>query len=213
MRPIVFAIHGILTGQTSASWPDRFDAWCENVGVNAKVLKREYRAWPLPIFNVVLKNRWLARACLAELNTMAPSERPIHFVAHSNGTDIALKCVKRLAKRRIRTETLIVVGSVLQPDVFRNGVFDLVESRMLGSAVAYSSRNDGAIGAASHLPWCAYKDLGIKGWRGGGMVYQSSRIYTRRFDQFGHGCYFANGNREKTFELFCSDMGLMRGGG
>ena len=63
MRPIIVLAHGILTRQTVASWPDQFHSWLELElhGANANVLKKEYIAGPFPLWNVLVKNRLLAR--------------------------------------------------------------------------------------------------------------------------------------------------------
>ena len=64
---LVISIHGILTRQTVADWPDRFDAWCAHQQVDARVLKKEYIAGPFPLWNVLVKNRLLARGLAAEV--------------------------------------------------------------------------------------------------------------------------------------------------
>jgi len=233
MRPLLVAIHGILTSQTRADWPDRFDAWCEREGVNAHVLKKEYSAGPLPTWNVLVKNRRLAQGLAAEIELFydnrlsqmkfSADEPKIHFVAHSNGTDVALKTVKLLAARGIPTSTIVLVGSVVEPDIIKNGIYDLMHEGDLDAAVAYASAKDSALGLESKLPWCAYKDLGRRGWMVNGeeipavrantdvrTAYRvgESRIITRRFDEFDHGTYFDDTHREQTFALFRKDCGL-----
>jgi len=39
MNKLIAVIHGILTGQTEPSWPDRFDAWMFQRDRHIKVLK------------------------------------------------------------------------------------------------------------------------------------------------------------------------------
>ena len=67
MRTIIAAIHGVLTGQTDPSWPDKFDAWMLNRDPEVKVLKKEYRAGPFPRWNCWVKDPLLARSLANEL--------------------------------------------------------------------------------------------------------------------------------------------------
>lgn len=234
MKPLVVAIHGILTGRTVASWPDRFAEWCEQHGVDARIERKEYFAGPFPTWNVLVKNRILAKGLAAEVElwgaedrrpdahgmtdidqalSSAPkiARRRICFVAHSNGTDIALKAVKRLAARGIATDTIILVGSVVQPDVARNGIRELLVTKMLRRAVAYWSPSDSAIGIAGRLPWCAYKDLGKRGWmwRGAqaGQLYDMG-LYSLEFTAYDHGTYFDSTHSDSTFSYFRKDLEL-----
>lgn len=229
-RPIVVAIHGIMTGQVSVSWPDKFLAWCDG-RVDALVLKREYRALPLPMFNTLIKNRWLARSLANELELLIPDvgdqttsvgapefgdrQRKLHFVSHSNGTHIALLTIKRLAEIGVATDTAIFVGSVLHPDVVKSGIAALIGDGSLKRAFAYVSARDCALAIPRLLPWCAYKDLGRQGFTWAGNQIESISLQnppydlmTRRFDRFGHGTYFDKENIEGTFELFREDLGL-----
>jgi len=213
-----------MTGQTTASWPDKWDAWCERNGVNAHVEKKEYVAGPFPLFNTLIKNRWLAAGLVAELLQFGDGEDMIYpdisFVAHSNGTDIALRAVKALAARGVRTKTMILVGSVVEPDLWKNGVGDLLRSGMLGQAFAYSSRQDSALGIERWLPWCAYKNLGVVGWKQGDTLWPAAYVskpgcgaggllaITRPFPGYDQGTYFDAEHIESTFAQFRKDLGL-----
>jgi hypothetical protein len=238
MRPIIAAIHGIMTRQTVDSWVDRFDAWCyAQSTVSGQwaphvVVKKEYVALPLPAFNVYAKNWFKARGLAAEIEGMVnaaghvlrgevrPEDQPrIHFVSHSNGTDIALKTIRMLARRGIRTEATVFVGSVLKADVTRNGVSRLIGEGWLKRAYAYCSRKDLALAVPRLLPFCAYGHLGITGWTyGKGDRWMPEEVWlqsedrpdlvTRRYDRFGHGDYFAAENIEGTFAQFMRDLGL-----
>jgi hypothetical protein len=226
MRPLVVLAHGILTRQTVASWPDQFHAWLERNGVNATVLKKEYIAGPLPLFNVHVKNRLLARGLAAEIELFCNSDSaqddpPLYFIAHSNGTDVALKTIKRLAASGIDTHTFIAVGAVLKGDIVNNGITELLAQGHLQRAVAYSSHSDLAIRLGRHS--LGYGGCGRSGWtinddpvpwvRGSTDVHTPTvvgdgQIWTRRFDALGHGEYFSGEHRERTFQLFRKDCGL-----
>ncbi len=201
---LLYAIHGILTRQTRADWPDQFDAWCAAQAVPARVEKREYMAGPFPWWNRHVRNPRLARACVAEIAEFKRARigavRP-SFVAHSNGTDVALLAVQQLAERNIATDTLIVIGSVLHADVERNGVASLVRAGWLRRAVAYCSTSDGAISVGQ---FSTYGALGITGWTNNTLA----GIQTRWFPRYGHGDYFTDTNRERTFALIKEDLCL-----
>lgn len=222
---LIIAVHGILTRQTVADWPDHFDAWCERKGVPARVLKKEYLAGPFPLWNVLFRNRLLAKGLAAEIELfwqnfeLRNSKFEIHFVSHSNGTDIALKTIKLLARRGIATKTFIAVGSVLKSDTRKSGIAELLHEGDLGRAVAYSSDVDRAIGVGRFT--LGYGDLGRRGFHVGGqkltefLSAQSAKsadilppVYTRWFNTFGHGEYFWPEHRERTFQLFVQDCGV-----
>jgi hypothetical protein len=221
-RPIIAAVHGILTRQAVASWPDIFQAWCRGQGIEADVIKKEYVALPLPSFNVFFKNWLLARGLAAEIEAMVAIDQeadelaaPIHFISHSNGTDIVLKTIKMLARRGIRTGVAVFIGSVLRADMKRNGVLKLIGEGQLQGAFAYCSKRDGALAVPRMLPWCAYGHLGISGWTYNGEAVDSMRaahaeadIVTRRFDRYGHGTYFDREFIHSTFRRALADMGL-----
>src|SRR4051812_39489757 len=114
MPTIVAAIHGILTGQTDPSWPDKLDAWMLQRDGKVKVLKKEYVAGPFPRWNCWVKDPLLARGLANEIELFVrANEKPltpalsrsdgerenalsVWFVAHSNGAVIALLAAKRL---------------------------------------------------------------------------------------------------------------------
>lgn len=222
MRPLIIAINGILTRQTVAAWPDRFDAWCERERVEAKVLKKEYIAGPFPLWNTLVRNWLIARGLAAEIELFcdqhpasSTQHLDLHFIAHSNGTDVALKTIRLLADRGIPTATFIAIGSVLKSDIVRSRVLDLLHEGDLGRAVAYSSPNDLAIKWGR---WSlGYGGLGREGWKCWDTVLPSVKgdealsldignIYTRWF-RGGHGSYFTE-NPERTFALIRKDCGL-----
>lgn len=205
-RPaLVVAIHGILTRTTAPSWPDHLDAFLRDV----KVEKRDYVASPFAPWNVFVKNRRIAHGLADELALHYPSltrEPPaLHFVAHSNGCDIAMKTIQILAARGIRTETVILTGSVTDPDIYGSGVAQLVDAQMLGRAYAYCGDRD--LPLRLPLKW-PYRSLGREGWKLNGEAYEDVRIRTRWFLGFGHGSYFESEHRTATFTQFRSDFGL-----
>jgi len=225
---LIIAIHGILTRQTQANWPHVFQAWCARHQVNATVLTKEYEAGPIPLFNVHFQNRWLAKGLADEIELFFDDRRfpNIFFIAHSNGTDVALKTIQLLAARGIPTRAFIAVGSVLKSDIDSNGVQELVLAADLDRAISYSSNNDLAIKWGQHS--LGYGGLGRTGWtREGNPLHSVTtfgdraipagdaslqvselNIFTRRFDAFGHGDYFSTPNIDAIFASFRKDCGL-----
>jgi hypothetical protein len=146
MKPLIVAIHGILTSQTAPSWPDAFDAWMYRRDPEVKVLKKEYRAGPFPRWNCWVKDPLLARGLANEIELfLAPSSHtlpPVWFVAHSNGAVIALMATKRLMARGCWTGGLILTGAACEADLEKNGVWEWWRTGALDAAIAYSSADD-----------------------------------------------------------------------
>jgi len=215
MRAIVVAIHGILTRQTDASWPDRLDAWLFARDPEVRVLKKEYGAGPWPIWNCLVKDRLLAEGLAAELELLIKStgtdSPPVWVVAHSNGAVIALLAMQRLIAHGVWIGGLIFAGAACDANVHQNGVAGWLQTGCLGSAVAFCSREDRVLAgdvesAPTGIPrWRAwlwgkllwpYGCLGRTGWRG--MAAPDPRVRTIWFTG-GHGIYFAAEQRERTF--------------
>src|SRR5437762_930017 len=131
MHTLLVAIHGIMTNQTNASWPDRIDAWMSDRDPNIKVIKKEYSAGPFPHWNCWIKDPSLARSLANEIELFlaAPKSHegglhqstnpPIHhsappalwFVAHSNGAVIALLAAQILIQRGYTIAGIILTGA------------------------------------------------------------------------------------------------------
>jgi hypothetical protein len=216
--PIIIPINGILTGQVAVSWVDEFFTWCDRERVPALVLKREYFAHAVPALNRFWFNYKQAQAVVNEVALLCREEnRELHFVAHSNGTDIAVKAIRKLAAQDIPTTSLIVCGSVLQPDLKKNGLLELLEREDLTRAYCYCSSSDRALRFGR---WSAYSEAGRKGFRldgesvnnipalNGSSENAPLLCLNRWFPGYGHGDYFAPQHREHTFQLFRKDMGL-----
>lgn len=214
MKPrLVIAIHGILTSQTDTSWPDKFDSWCFHNAPELNVVKKEYKAGPFPRWNVWVKDPWLARGLTNEVlefcsdtdgNILETRIPEIWFVAHSNGCVIALMTVKRLIERGIPVAGIILTGGACDAIVERNGVWQWIEGRKLGKAVAFSAQDDNVV--KSKLIW-PYGHLGATGWQcmaGGHAVswVREDKAWTEWFSGYGHSGYFEPHNIQNTFQRF-----------
>src|SRR5882762_6073557 len=138
MKTLLVAIHGIMTNQTTASWPDKLDAWMFDQDPAIKVIKKEYRAGPFPRWNCRVKDPYLARSLANELELFLEPSRfnastfqpfnvcpSLWFVAHSNGAVIALLTAKLLAQRGLKIDGLILTGAACEADIAKNGVLEL----------------------------------------------------------------------------------------
>ena len=146
MSTIIAALHGIMTGQTDPSWPDKLDAWMFQRDPRVKVLKKEYRAGPFPRWNCWIKDPLLARSLANELELFlcpqpSTSNPQLWFVAHSNGAVIALLTAELLIKRGFKIGGLILTGAACEADIERNEILQWRCRGMLGSAIAASRYN------------------------------------------------------------------------
>lgn len=144
MRIILAAVHGILNSQTDPTWPDRLDAWMFQRNVQVKVVKKEYFAAASPKWNAWVKNPRLAEGLANELELLKKADETaaLWMVLHSNGTLIGLKAAKILIERGIRVDGIILVGAACPSDVRSNGVLDLIDSKKMGVAIAWSNHGD-----------------------------------------------------------------------
>lgn len=212
MRAIIAAVHGILTTQTDASWPDKLDAWMMRRDSGIKVIKKEYAAGPWPKWNCLVKDPKIARGLVAEIKLLIEPgtgrvndmvSTPIWIVAHSNGAVIALKAAKLLIEDGYRVTGLILTGAACDADVDRSGVAGWLEAEELGTAVAFCSADDQVLKKVSN-PWTRlltwpYGDLGRRGWMRDGVRYDLTGTQTQWFSG-GHSCYFQRSRINDTFE-------------
>lgn len=207
---LVVAIHGILTGQSDASWPDKFNAWCFHKLPSVSVLKKEYRAGPFPRWNVWIKDPIIARSlaneirefCVDGCGDVVDKCPEIWFVAHSNGCVISLMTIKRLVKIGIPVAGLIFTGGACSSIVEDNGIWRWVDDGNVGKAVSFSSREDRVV--KSKLIW-PYGRLGHTGWQcrlESGLLTEwvrSGKAWTEWHPGYGHSGYFKPENIQNTF--------------
>ena len=213
MKPLVIAIHGIMTSQTDASWPDKFDAWMARRDDSFKVLKKEYAMGWWPLWNVWFKDPRLARALTNEIAEFCEGSGgkiyrhpEIWIVAHSNGCVITMLTLKLLFAMGIKVKGVILTGGACEADVNATGILDWVSRGLLGVAAAFSNYDDEVV---KHKFIWPYGHLGHTGFTAGNAPFerwddarQEKIIWTDRFAGYGHSGYFAPEHREDTFERF-----------
>jgi pimeloyl-ACP methyl ester carboxylesterase len=208
---IIVAIHGILTGETSRAWQKRFEAhiWRRHPDSNIEVIGREYFAGVVPAWNVFVRNPRFADALVDLLKPYAKAGAMISFVSHSNGADIAVRAIRKLAAQTgARTNALVCIGAAIQSDVGKNGILELLTTNDLGRAVAYCSESDRTL--ATKVKW-PYGDLGRTGFLphviGLPLRYEGDvRLMTRWFPGYSHTGYFASLNEDKTYDMILRDV-------
>ena len=221
---LVSLIHGIRTGLTSRSWPQSLGPYLMQVdGVHTEAVY--YEAGPLPLWNTIIKNPRIARA----LANRIEAQREWHpelvhsIVAHSNGTDIAIRLMRELVSRGIRTRTAILTGAAIHSDVDKNGLAELIRNGHLGRAIAYSSPADTVVRHLQRIPGF-YGSLGARGferekqrtglWVEGWQPLESREVFpggrfrlvTRWFPGFSHGQYFDPAERRIAWRTIASDL-------
>lgn len=212
-KDIIVAVHGILSGLTAPAWTSAFAHHVWSRAVGADVVQRHYVAGPFPALNVWWLNRFIARYLAAELKAYAEDGADIFFVCHSNGADIVLKTIRRLAALGVRVPAAVFIGGAISCDVrtrgwgLGNGIETLLETHALGRAIAYCSAEDRAL--RSRLTW-PYGHLGRLGFRRAGVAYppdaaQAARVMTR-WSSGGHCGYFTPENATLTFDRILEDL-------
>ncbi|HRQ87339.1 MAG TPA: hypothetical protein PLA50_00970 [Bacteroidia bacterium] len=222
--PHVVAINGIRTPTTADSWPKRLIPHLESRW-HCTGEAHYYRTGPIPPVNLWFVNPRIARvlASAIEARMEEIGIHPLHLVAHSNGTNIAVSLASALARRQIRVETMLLIGSALHSDVERNGLGELVAGGHVRRAIAYCSPDDLVVRRLQNFPGF-YGSLGARGFERDGQAtglrvertqplgdeWGSDRIryVTRLFPGMGHSGYFEPGQREETFACIASDLRL-----
>lgn len=213
---VIVLLHGILCGQTVPGWQDRFEQWLWRNAAGVHVIKRRYHAGPVPVWNVFFKNHYLAKKLTAELVPFCEDGAEIHFVCHSNGADVAVKTMKRLAGMGHVVKSAIFVAGAISADVGRSGLYDLWASGACTRFFSYSAPDDWVLRFPVVWP-NGY--LGRLGFRFGNRDWKEMRnlgpavpqsvwgggFYTRWFAG-GHNNYWRSANELRTFRQLWDDL-------
>lgn len=222
--PHILLINGIRTPTTSSSWPKRLGPYLES-RFRCTTEAHYYETGPIPPWNLWITNPRIARVLGNSIEERMEEigMHPLHLVAHSNGTNIALSVANALARREIRVETMVLIGSAMHSDVEKNGLAALVTSGQVRRAVAYCSPDDHVVRRLQEVPGF-YGSLGSRGFTRGseatGLRVEGYdplgdewgtdkwRYVTRWFPGYGHGEYFEGEKRAETFGCIAGDLAL-----
>lgn len=223
-HPHIVAINGIRTPTTEDSWPKRLVPALEASHLCTGEA-HYYRTGPFAPWNFWVTNPRIAKVLASSIEARMEQIgiHPLHIVAHSNGTNIAVELAYALWKRKIRVETMVLIGSALHSDVSASGLGDLIAGGAVRRAVAYISPDDLVVRRLQAIPGF-YGSLGARGFERDGMQtglqvqgYQplglewgtdKYRYVTRTFDGYGHSDYFAEEHRAATFACVARDLRL-----
>jgi len=213
-------IHGINEGLTDPAWPWEFMAHSFSRDVFAIYQPEHYWASAMPIWNHFVTNPKYGEALAKrELLFQKKDPSPIYIAAHSNGTNIAMHMIRRLAKEGYKIEKLLLFGSTIHADVEESGLADLPVKQ----CIAYCSPRDVVAKYLEKIPKF-YGSLGAQGFQRDGKATglkikefspipsewgnEKQKFITRWFPDFGHSYYFDNKVSELTFDCMLNDLGL-----
>lgn len=212
MRLLV-AYHGIRTGLTNPNWTYRLQDWLIRNAVRAPVMITDhYKARPLPWVNW-FKNRAHGKALANRVEMLAKRQDkwlPIDMVAHSNGCNIVLNALERLADRGVIVNRVIFIAGAIDNNPLQNGLMDLAIGGYLSRAEAWWSRSDKIIGMPSVVKW-PYGDLGHTGWvnDAGNPLPAAHPVFPGvERPGYGHCGWFAPEHIESTFEEIATALSI-----
>ena len=205
--PLLVAVHGVLSGITQPSWTSDLAHWLWRKASGFRIIERHYAAGPFPLLNCFFLNPFLSRWLAAELKPFAEDGASISFVSHSNGADIVVRTIRRLARLGVKVDTAVFIGAAISCDVRRSGIEALLESGSLGRVIAYCAADDFVL--SSKLTW-PNGHLGRLGFRKAGKAYPpdaqlATRVMTR-WSTGGHSNYFTPERIGDTFTRLAEDL-------
>lgn len=218
---IVVAIHGIMTGRSEPTWPERLEIRLAQTQPQARVLTDHYNAGPTPRLNWFLFNPMQGDSIadwVAHWHTQTPDAR-VFFVAHSNGCDIARRAMIELDRQHsIKTQTAVLVSAPLPETTKGIGLRPLLDNGSLQRLICYVGSRDSVLGAAPTIsrPWrylgriarWPYGNLGQQGLRDadetleGNAGTPTAKAVNRVFADWGHCDFFPLGNTDRIAETF-----------
>lgn len=227
--PHIISINGIRTPTDHDSWPKRLGPYLES-RYRCTSEAFYYRTGPIAPWNLWVVNPHIAKVLASSIESRMNEIglHPLHLVAHSNGTNIAVALAAALESRGIRVETMVLIGSALHSDVERNGLGKLISAGQVRRVVAYCSADDLVVRRLQSVPGF-YGSLGSRGFERGGEATglrevgpqdlgkewgtDRYRFVTRWFPQYGHSDYFALDHRLETYTCIARDLGLVEATG
>lgn len=233
-KVLIVAIHGILTGRSSPTWPERLEIWAAERFVHASVLTDHYTAGPFPLWNCFVQNP-RAAASIAQVveEWLEASEHhvDVHFVAHSNGCDIVRRAAIELMDRGHQVQSILMVSGPVSDSVAGMGLASYLDEGVLDRLVVYAADKDAVLAPRPswRKPWTflsamarwPYGNAGKVGLTDGDVWVQNAgpviaadvNSATRFFPGWGHGDFFPGSNPGRsagTFDLITRDLHLSK---
>ena len=167
--------HGILTGDSSPSWPEFGTAFFAARHPQVQTVNTEYYELPLPRLAAV-RNPKRSRNLVRRMLTAAqygielrdePAE--LAFVSHSNGAVLAMQACRALIAQGVAVKALVMIAPAVRTKDATREVCEWMSSGMLGSALLVRPMRDVLIGGIARnwrtklvaWPWGS---LGADGW-------------------------------------------------
>lgn len=174
---VVGQFHGILTGQSSPTWPTFGTGYLDATHPEVETVNAKYYALPLPRIEALRNRRRsrelageiYARMCMALADLTPANHIPISIVAHSNGGVLALQVARILIGWGVALRALVLIAPALRTGPATREILEWMERGMLDRAVLVRPTRDlviGGIGANWRTklfswPWGS---LGHDGW-------------------------------------------------
>lgn len=221
-RPVdvVVAIHGIMTGRSNPTWPERLETHLATGRPDTVILTDQYEAGPFPLLNWFFCNPKRGRATAALIDEWIASGtvRSLSFVAHSNGCDIARRAIIELTERHgIKVACAIFVSAPLPPDLEGMDLEVATAEGGLKRLMIYAASEDHVLAKPTNWkrPWTLLGSIARWPYGNAGRIGMpkhetlegfegrpTSRIATRMFRGWGHGDFFPRNNYGRTLAVF-----------
>lgn len=221
---ILLALHGILTGRSDVTWPERLQAFAFKRDRDMVVLTDQYDAGPFPRLNWFVGNPRMARAMALRISTWLEdsNHEAVALVGHSNGCDIVRRVAIELAEKGVVVQCLIMVAPPIAPSLKANGLKSCIDAGKIRRVVCYYTPRDTVLAPArtlNPLTWLG----GFLRWPYGNMgrvgipdvptveadaLAPNAAVFNRVFPTYWHTTYFNRATSPATFNLILNDAHL-----
>lgn len=221
-RPVdvVVAIHGILTGRSNPTWPERLEQYLTTHRPDTVVLTDQYEAGPFPRLNWFLGNPKRGRATTALVRDWIATGtvRSLSFVAHSNGCDIARRAILELAETAgPGVAAAIFISPPLPASMEGMDLEAEIATGHLKRLLVYAASEDSVLAPPVNWkrPWTLLGNIARWPYGNAGRIglpehemlagfegRPTGRVATRMFRGWGHGDFFPRSNYLRNRDVF-----------
>lgn len=226
---VICQSHGILTGESSPSWPEFGTAYFAAYHPQVLTVNTEYFELPLPRL-AALRNPGRARRLVRRVKTLSqygvelrPREADIAFVSHSNGAVLALQACRELINSGWAVRSLVMIAPAVRTKDATREIAGWMDRGMLGSCLLVRPMKDRVIGSIGRSwrtklvawPWGS---LGVDDWAAPvemiadmGTRFYEGGMETLDLPEMGHSDPVAPANRRWLYEtILAPALGLGR---